>query len=424
MRGRRQQAERRVLVVDDEVAIRIAIETLLRKRGYRYSSAQNGSEAIQLLSSNVYDLVVTDLHMERRDTGLKVVRAARRKNPDTPVLVITGYGDVENAVAAMKAGAYDFMEKPFSIDDLEATIEAAISHKRGSQGPEPGSGSSDPFEGIIGRDPAIQQTFNTIRTIADTDATVLLTGESGVGKELFARAIHRSNPRRRRGYFVPVNCAAIPEGLIESELFGSVKGSFTNSTEDRPGMFRMADKGTILLDEIGDMPAMTQVKLLRVLNERQVRPVGASQAIPIDVRVIAATHRNLEQLVRDGKFREDLYYRLNVIPIAIPPLRARSEDIILIAMHFIERFNREDGRNIEGLSSDAQDVLLRYTWPGNIRELENTIRRTVIMCGDGVISADDLPDKLNFEISDEMLNAAPGLSTSMFEPSSHTLFVP
>jgi DNA-binding NtrC family response regulator len=389
-----RRSRKRILIVDDEVSVRLALETLLRKRGYRYSSARSAAEAAELLQGNEYDMVITDMKMESKDSGLQVIRSTLAKNPATPVLVITGFADVESAVQAMKHGAYEFIEKPFQIDEIEAIIEQALRRRRRvSVEPEAGSPDGDPFAGIVGTDPAIQEIFRTIESIADTDATTLITGETGTGKELIARAIHRSSPRASQ-YFVTVNCGAIPESLLEAELFGSRKGSFTGATHDRPGRFQVADRGTSFLDEIGDMPVHMQVKLLRVLAEGEVQPIGATHPTKLNVRVVAATHQDLEESVQVNKFRADLFYRLNVIQIHIPPLRERPGDVVELAVHFMRQANRSQRRAVTGISADAQRALIEYPWPGNIRELENAVERVVILKRDGIIERTDLPAKV------------------------------
>jgi len=395
--GSKERSQKRILVVDDEVSVRLAIETVLRKGGYRYSSAQTAGEAKELITNpnNEYDMVITDWRMEHKHAGLEVIKTVAARNLDIPVLVITAYANVEGAVAAMKYGAYDYIEKPFSIDELEATIEAALHRPRPRTLPPETSesASAEPFEGIIGEDPEIMKIFDIVRTISDVDATTLLTGETGTGKELFARSIHRTSQRSGKS-FVAVNCGAIPENLIESELFGHKKGSFTDAKADRPGHFQIADGGTIFLDEIGDMPLSMQVKLLRVLQEKEIKPIGETAKTPIDVRVIAATHHDLEAAVAKGAFREDLYWRLNVIHIEIPPLRRRSTDILRLVSHFVRHFNKVDRRAIEGISPAVQKALMSYAWPGNIRELENTIERIVILKRKGIVELRDLPAKI------------------------------
>ena len=387
-----RRSRKRILIVDDEVSVRLALETLLRKRGHRYSSARSAAEASELLEGNEYDLVITDMKMESKDSGLQVIRATIAKNPATPVLVITGFADVESAVQAMKYGAYEFIEKPFQIDEIEAIVEQALRRRRRAE-PEAGMPDGDPFAGIVGTDPAIQEIFRTIESISDTDATTLITGETGTGKELIARAIHRSSPRAEQ-YFVTVNCGAIPESLLEAELFGSRKGSYTGATQDRHGRFQVADRGTIFLDEIGDMPVHMQVKLLRVLAEGEVQPIGAPHPSKVDVRIVAATHQDLEEYVQKNKFRADLFYRLNVIQIHIPPLRDRPGDIVELAVHFMTQANRAQRRAVTGISADAQRALIEYPWPGNIRELENALERVVILKREGMIERADLPAKI------------------------------
>jgi len=414
------ESQRRVLVVNDERPIRSAIETLLRKKGYRWSSAETRSEAVALIEEERPDLVITDLNLEHRDDGLEIIRLVRSLYPTTAVLVMTGYGDGESPTAAMKAGAYDFIEKPFgSIRELEATIEAALARNafKGA-GPEVAFSRIDPFEHIIGGDPELLDLFSVIQRLSDTDATVLLVGESGTGKELFARAIHASS-KRSEAAFVPVNCGSIPASLLESELFGSRKGAFTGANADRKGRFQAAERGTLFLDEIGEMPVALQVTLLRVLQSREIQAVGAPEPVPVDVRVIAATNLDLERAVAEGRFREDLFYRLNVIPMRVPPLRERPGDVMPIAHHHIQRFNARMGRAIEGIDDEAASLMLTYAWPGNVRELENMIERIVILKGRGTITARDLPMKIRGDSAGTVMPL--GHSSDLMASSSREL---
>ncbi len=381
-----------ILVVDAETPIRMALEALLRKKRCRYASARDAAEALAWLQRERFDLVITDVQLGAGQDGLEVVRAAVAQASAPAVLVLAALGSVELALEAVKAGAWDFMEKPFaSLEELEAAIDAALAHHR----PEAAAGeeAGDAFAGIVGSDGAVRAIFEVIRRLADTDATVLLTGESGTGKELFARAIHEASQRRSRP-FVPVNCGAIPEALLESELFGSRKGAYTGASSDRQGRFQAAEGGTIFLDEIGEMPVALQVKLLRVLQNREIQPVGAPTPVPVYVRVVAATHVKLEEAVAAGRFREDLYWRLNVIPIQVPALRERRGDILAIASHVLERVSARLGRRAEGFTEEAARRILAYSWPGNVRELENVIERVVILKGPGRIHAEDLPSHI------------------------------
>ncbi len=397
------RAKKRILVVDDDLHVRLAIETVLRKRGYSYSSAQSAAEARDLITNpkNKYDMVITDWKMESKDAGLEVVQAAVARNVDTPVLVVTGFANVNSAVQAMKYGAYDFIEKPFDIDELEAIIATALRRKRSSRVKHKPEllDKGGPFDNLIGSSPAVGRIRKTIEAISDTSVSTLLTGETGTGKEVFARAIHRASARRE-GLFVPVNCGAIPEGLFESEMFGYVKGAFTGTPGDKKGLFEEAHKGTIFLDEIGELPLASQVKLLRTIQDKTVRRLGDSRDRKIDIRILAATNRDLEKEVAEGRFREDLYYRLNVIHIEIPPLRERKEDLQALIQHFIQRFNVSDKRNVEGMTPTANQALLGYRWPGNVRELENTIERMVILKRTGFLDWDDLPAKIRRAIGE------------------------
>ena len=358
-------------------------------------TASNGMEALSLLASERVDLVLADVQMPGID-GLELVRQVRANDPDMPCIVITGHGGAEQSVEALGAGAFWYLEKPFEQSHL------AVVRKLVDQAIEMGRLKSEnrilhsqishryQFENIIGNSTALNRVLDVVSKVADSDSTVLITGESGTGKELVARALHY-NSRRAERMFVTVNCGAIPENLLESELFGHVKGAFTNAVGHREGRFAAADNGTIFLDEIGDMSPNLQVKLLRVLQDKTFEPVGSSKSVTVNVRVIAATNQNLEEAIQDKRFREDLFYRLNVIPIEVPPLRERREDIPLLAEHFLEVAGQECGARVDSLSRDALRSLTEYTWPGNIRELENLIERLVILSSDGEIGLEDLP---------------------------------
>lgn len=365
--------EGKILIVDDDPQMRIALSEALTRLGYSADTSCDGQEAIKRLSSANYALVITDMKMPRMD-GLSFLREAR-KRWNLPVLVITGFGTVENAVEAMKEGATDYLMKPFSFETLGKAIESIISIHQEHE--------------IITEDPEMKRILTLAGNLAGSEITVLITGESGTGKELIARFIHRVS-KRREGPFVAVNCAAIPDNLLESELFGYEKGAFTGATERKAGKFELASGGTILLDEIGEMPMTLQAKLLRVLQEREIDRIGGKRPVPIDVRVIATTNRDLQKECLEGRFREDLYYRLNVFPIRIPPLRERKGDIPALALHFVKKFSSLSGKRIKGLTDQAIEILRERQWRGNVRELENVIQRATVIASGDMIRPEDL----------------------------------
>lgn len=380
--------KRRILIVEDEEKLRRVVQLQLSAAGYEVEQAGTAEEALRLADRS--DLILTDLRLPGMD-GLELLDAVRRQNSAVPVVVMTAYGTVETAVQAMKSGAADFLLKPFSLDHLCAVVEKALevsALRAENRELREQLGQRYEIENIIGRSTAMQEVFATVMRVAPTRATVLLAGESGVGKDLIARAIHFHSPRRDRP-FVKINCTAIPENLMESELFGFEKGAFTGAGTAKPGKFEHADTGTAFLDEIGDVPPVIQVKLLRVLQERELERLGSNKTRLIDVRVIAATNVDLRAALENGSFREDLYYRLNVVPINIPPLRARAEDIPYLAEHFLNRLSREAGRQIR-LSDAALEKLLGWHWPGNVRELENVLERSVVLATRDTLQADDV----------------------------------
>jgi DNA-binding NtrC family response regulator len=369
---------RRILVVEDEDKLRRVIQLHLEAGGYEVEQARTAEEAV--LRAGEADLVLTDLRLPGMD-GMELLAHIRRQNAHTPVIVMTAFGTVENAVAAMKAGAVDFLLKPFSLDHLSAVVEKALEVRAlrdENRQLREELGRRYDFRNIIGHSPRMQEIFATVARVAPTRATVLLCGESGVGKDLIARAIHYHSPRRDRP-FVKINCTAIPETLLESELFGYEKGAFTGAATNKPGKFEQADSGTVFLDEIGDVPPSIQVKLLRVLQERELERLGSNKTRQIDVRVVAATNADLRAALEQGRFREDLYYRLNVVPINIPALRERKEDIPYLAAHFADKFGREVRGQACRLKPEAVEKLLAYSWPGNVRELENVIERSIVL---------------------------------------------
>jgi DNA-binding NtrC family response regulator len=371
----------RILIIDDEEIIRESCRRVLEPAGYLVQAAKAGREGLQVLQTGAVDLVLTDLKMPDID-GIEVLIQIKENWPDTEVIIMTGYGTVTTAVKAMKMGVFDYIEKPFSPDDLLALVAKAFSRQKLS--------SEDitrreivpshyELSNIIGDSQVMQKVFQLIARVANTGSTVLITGESGTGKELVARAIHYNSPRKDLP-FVVVDCTTIPETLIESELFGHAKGAFTGASENKKGLLEMASGGTIFLDEIGNLNVQTQAKLLRVLQEREFRPLGEKKTVHIDVRFISATNKDLRIMTKEGSFREDLFYRLNIFPVHIPPLRERKEDIPHLAQHFLEKYDEELDKRVTHITADAMRLLVLYPWPGNVRQLENTIQRAVIMC--------------------------------------------
>ena len=390
-------AKSHVLVVDDEELYRRSLSRILTRVGHHVTEARDGAEALSILTQaqGGIDLVVADIRMPGIN-GLELVRQVGDVDPDLPCIVVTGFSSAESSVEALRAGAFWYLEKPFDqghLDVVRRLVEQAIEHgrlKAENRALQSELRTKYRFENIIGHSGALRGVLDTVAKVARTDSTVLITGESGTGKELIARAIHY-NSRRVERRLVTVNCGAIPEELLESELFGHVRGAFTNAVTSREGRFSLANGGTIFLDEIGDMSPNLQVKLLRVLQEQTFEPVGSSKSETVNVRVIAATHQNLDEAIAVGRFREDLFYRLNVIPIEVPPLRHRREDIPLLALHFLEVMSQERGTRSETITDRALEALCRYAWPGNVRELENLIERLTVLRGDAEIDLDDLP---------------------------------
>lgn len=384
-----------ILIVDDEAFIRENVQRILSEDGYRVLEAANGQQAIELIASEEIDLTLLDLNLGPED-GLTLLNSLKELNPDLLVIIITGYGSVETAVDALKLGAFDYMKKPFKADALRVIVKLALQTQELRREVRTLRRSSDLGEQtrLLGTSPLFVKALEQIREVARIpSATVLVTGESGTGKELVARAIHTLSERREHP-FVAVNCASIPAELMESELFGHERGAFTGATVRKAGLFEEANGGTIFLDEIGDMYAALQAKLLRVLEERTVRRVGGSRDLPVDVRVIAATNRDLEERIKIGSFRADLYYRLNVVPIQLPPLRERKEDIGLLAKFFLDGFSRTFGKSFQGIAPEALRLLESYAWPGNVRELRNIIERITIMTQGPLLHADHLPADL------------------------------
>ncbi len=385
----------RILVVDDDANLTSTLELGLSQRGYRVVSAQRAEEALRQLDAEDVDVVLTDLAMPGLG-GLEFAERVSASHPDTPVIVLTGFGSFDSAVAAIRAGAYDFLSKPAKLDAIVIALERAVQHRRLRREVErlrlEVSAGGLKLDGVVAVSQAMQSVLDMISRVATTPTSVLITGESGTGKEVVARAIHERSGRR--GPFVAVNCAAMPEALLESELFGHVRGAFTDAREARVGLFTEANGGTLLLDEVGDMPLGLQPKLLRVLQERKVRPIGARAEHPVDVRIIAATHRDLESRIEEGQFREDLFFRLNVVSLHLPPLRERAADLLPLAQRFLTEFSGRAGKAVKGLSAKAAEKLVSYDWPGNVRELSNCVERAVAMTRYDEIGVDDLPEKI------------------------------
>lgn len=386
---------RRVLVVDDEENIRLVLRTLLKRNGYEVETAAGGEEALVLVETFGPDVVITDVKMPRMG-GMDLLSTLKAKGNDATVIVMSAYGNIDQAIDAIKAGAYDYIQKPFKPDEIVLALRKAEereSLRRENRVLREEIRREHKFEDILAKSGEMKTVFRTIAKIASYKTTVLITGESGVGKELVARAIHKRSGRAAKN-FVAVNCGAIPENLMESELFGHKKGAFTDALQDRLGLFAEADGGTLFLDEIGELPLGLQVKLLRVLEDGNIRKVGGTRDELVNVRIVAATHRDLLAETKKGRFREDLFYRLNVLPIVVPPLRERREDIPVLMEHFIARNNARLGTHVRGLDSEARRLLYEHSWPGNVRELENTIERAMVLGEGDKIMPTDLPDRI------------------------------
>jgi two-component system, NtrC family, response regulator AtoC len=384
-----------ILIVDDDDDTAVLLRDSLRKRGYDVDSVNSAQQCLERLRTDPADVVVTDVQMSGM-SGIDLCVELRQRYPDLLPLVLTGQGGLDTAIAAIRAGAYDFITKPVKVDALAIAVQRAVEHlslQREVQRLRKDAHREMPIDGIAGGSPAIRETIEMIRRVSDSDATVLVTGESGTGKELVARALHRLSPRGGEP-FVAVNCAAMPAPLLESELFGHVRGAFTDAKRSRAGLFVQAGAGTIFLDEIGEMPIEMQVKLLRVLQERKVRPVGGDEEVPFEARVVTATNRDLETEVEEKRFREDLFYRINVVAIPVPPLRARAGDILLLAQYFLKKIAGRTNKPVQGISGPAARLLMDYDWPGNVRELENSMERAVALCRLDEITVDDLPAKV------------------------------
>jgi len=386
----------KLLIVDDDPEILEIIADILREEGYAVDTAPDGVKAIKYIDAEFYDLVITDLNLPEID-GMMVLKHIVDQSPDTMCIILTGYGTIKGAVEAIKTGAFDYITKPIRSGEILMVVEKALRYKQLERENillRQQLRKKYRFENFVGDSKPIQKVFELIEKVADTDSTVLITGESGTGKELIAKAIHY-NSCRRDNHMVVINCGAIPEELLESELFGHEKGAFTGAHKTRIGRFELANEGTIFLDEIGDMSPNLQVKLLRVLQEQKFERVGSTRTIKVDIRTIAATNKNLISAVNKGAFREDLYYRLNVIPIKVPPLRHRKSDIPLLVDFFLKKFNKEKRKNVRGFSSEAIDALLQYTWRGNVRELENLVERVIILANGDEIGLEDIPESIS-----------------------------
>ncbi|MFQ5597012.1 MAG: sigma-54-dependent transcriptional regulator [Nitrospiria bacterium] len=384
-----------ILIVDNETSIRDFLAIVLKKEGYQCETAEDGQKALKMLKKDRFDLVLSDIKMPKMD-GIALLKALKTASPETVVVMMTAFASTETAVEAMKEGAYDYLTKPFQIDEVKIIIKNVLErkklHEENRQLRQELRSKAD-FTQIIGRSEKMRKVLSLVEKVADNKSNILITGESGTGKELIARAIHYNSARREQP-FVTVNCSALPETLLESELFGHMKGAFTGAIGNKAGLFEVADKGSIFLDEIGETSLAIQVKLLRVLQEREIRRVGGTKDMKIDIRIIAATNQNLLKLVSEGKFREDLYYRLDVIPISLPPLRERAEDIPLLSEYFLGRYNASLGKDIKGLTPEVMSLLCNHVWRGNVRELENVIERAVALTSNAYLSSEDFNGSL------------------------------
>lgn len=392
----------KVLVVDDEIIVCQSCQRILEKSGYEVTTVLNGKEALEKIKEEIFDIAIVDLKMPGID-GMKVLQRIREEHPEIMVIMITGYSTVETAVKAMKLGAFDYVSKPFTPDELDMIVRNALERKKLLWENRYLRGQLQEkyrFNNIIGKSKRMQEVYRIMEKVAPTDSTVIIYGESGTGKELVARAIHYNSPRKDKP-FISVDCGALSESLLESELFGHIRGSFTDAVVTKPGLFEVANGGTFFLDEVSNISLSIQAKLLRVLQEREFRPVGGTSWKKVDLRLIAATNKDLKKMIQEGAFREDLFYRLNIVPIFLPPLRERREDIPLLVSHFLEKFNRERGRNIKGVSPEAMQLLVNYPWPGNVRELENVIERVVVMTEENTIGVEYLPVAIREEAGEE-----------------------
>ncbi len=397
----------KILIVDDEQMMCEMLEDDLKRHGFHPTSYLSAEKALDALKTESFDVLLTDMNLPDMN-GIELCERVVTNRPDIPVIVITAFGSMETAIAAIRAGAYDFVTKPIDTEFLVLSLDRAVNH-RGLQEKvkilDEALKKSHQFDELIGQSPPMRKLIDRLQRVADTETSILITGETGTGKELVALALHRRS-RRQKGPFVAVNCAALPDALLESELFGYKSGAFTDAKTEHKGLFFQANGGTLFFDEIGDFPLTLQPKLLRSLEERRVRPIGGTSEIAFDARIIAATNRDIETAVEENRFREDLYYRINVIQIDLPPLRERGTDILLLAQHFVEQFAIRSDKQIAGISNSASEKLLNYTWPGNIRELRNIIERAVVLTRYEKISVDDLPEKIrNYKTSQFLIGS-------------------
>jgi nitrogen regulation protein NR(I) len=386
--------KKQVLIVDDEPNLRKILSAQLTRDGYDVMIAEDGEQGLSMLKEHHIDMVITDLKMPKVD-GMTLLKEALREDPELPVVMITAHGTVDTAVEALKSGAFDYLTKPFDKDEVRQIVAKALKTKElsGAEASQTAASGASARFGIIGGSPGIAELYAVLERVADTPTTVLITGESGTGKELVARALHDHSSRKDKP-FIKVNCAAIPKELIESELFGYERGAFTGAVNSKPGRFELANGGTLFLDEIGEIPVEMQVKLLRALQESEFERVGGIKTMRVDVRLVAATNRDLKKLIANGSFREDLFYRLNVVPIRLPALRERSTDIPILVEHFLTKFNDRLKKQVGGVEQAAMEVLANYSWPGNIRELENVVERAVLFCDAQKVRVEDLPPEV------------------------------
>jgi two-component system response regulator AtoC len=404
-----------LLVVDDDPVTVDLLKEVLSKEGYEVSTALSGEEAIAYGMDKLFDIIITDVRMGEKD-GMEVLRFFKKSAPETTVIMITAFGSIETAIEAIREGAYDYISKPFKLEEIKFTIQRALEQRRLVQENKfyrMELLDKYQFKNVIGRTSLMFQVYKTIAKVADTKSTVLICGERGTGKELIARSIHYNSQRNHRP-FIPVDCASLVETLIESELFGHVRGAFTGASSGKRGLLEEAEGGTLFLDEVGNLNLSMQSKLLRFLQEREIKRVGGTESIKVDVRVIAATNQPLEPLVKSGKFREDLFDRLNVVSITLPPLRERKDDIPLLTNHFLQKFSEENHKNISHISPEALEIIFHYSWPGNVRELEHTIERAIILSRHPMILPEDLPKKMADEIKDPEI-LSPGKPLSLRE---------
>jgi DNA-binding NtrC family response regulator len=385
----------KILIIDDEKSILDLLSVVFEKEGYLTETSFSATRAVELLENEDFDMIISDIKMPKMN-GMELLRYVKDNRPDIPIIMITAYGTIKQAVEALKAGAMDYVVKPFDVEELKIIVAQGLEKKRLKEENiflKRELKEKHEFENLVGKSKAMQEIYSLIEKLAGTDSTVLIAGESGTGKEMAARAIHYSSARRERS-FVSINCGALPENLLESELFGHVKGSFTGAVSNKKGMFEVAEKGTLFLDEVGEMSPWTQVKLLRAIQDKRIRRVGGIEEIPVDARIIAATNQDLKKKIEEGKFREDLYYRLNVISMEMPPLRKRKEDIPLLVTHFMEKYCSRMGRSMKRIAPEVVSVFESYPWPGNVRELENIMERVMAIEERETITKESLPKEM------------------------------